>query len=286
MRKIMSLNQKHKKTDTTFWDEHRGKIRSRKGGWIIGKGVFSHGYSMMDDLVGEKSYYYTVMLNITGRMPQDSVVKWIEAVYSCMSFPDPRLWCNQIGSLAGTLRTSPIAAVTAGILASDSSMYGPGSVTDCAEFIVEALKKHRNGISAEDIVKEFPRLRPYAPPAIPGYSRPVATGDERVVAMERVTEQLGFETGEHLSLAYEIQKVLMREYNEGMNLGGYAAPFLCDHGFSPTEQYRILAIDVNAGVSACYAEAADNPPESFLPMRCDDMDYQGKPPRPVPDDDM
>ncbi|MCP4107423.1 MAG: hypothetical protein GY749_18070 [Desulfobacteraceae bacterium] len=278
-----NLKQKHKKLDTSFWDERRGKIFSSKGGWVIGEAVYSHGYSMMDDLVGKKSYFHTLILNVTGRMVEDRMAKWLEATFNCMSFPDARLWCNHIGSLAGTLRASPGTGVTAGILASASGLYGHGTVRACAEFIIDALVKKRSGISAEEIVKTYPRLTPYTPPAIPGYSRPIATGDERVNAMERVTEELGFEIGEHLTLAYEIQEVLMKEYNEGMNLGGYGAPFFCDQGFSPTEQVRIVCINVNAGVNACYSEAFDNPPESFFPLRCDDMDYQGDPPRPVPD---
>ncbi|MCP4109599.1 MAG: hypothetical protein GY749_29440 [Desulfobacteraceae bacterium] len=284
----MSLNQKQKneKTDTTFWDKRRGKLHSRKGGWVIGEAVYSHGYSMMDDLVGRKSYIHTLLLNITGRMPEQRLADWFEAVFSCMSFPEPRLWCNQMGSLAGTMRTSPIAASTAGILASDSSLYGPGSLPACTDFIISAMAEKRSGKSAEEIVDEYPRLTPYIPPAISGYSRPIATGDERVTAMERVTKQLGFETGEHLALAYEIEEVLVRKYNEGMNLGGYCAPFYCDQGISRDEQYRIASVVVNAGVLACYVEAFDdNPPESFFPIRCDDMDYQGKPPRPVPDAD-
>ncbi len=282
----MSSNQKQKqeKTDTTFWDERRGIIRSRKGGWIIGEAIYNQGYSIMDDLVGKKTYFQVLVLNATGRMPERRLADWIDASFNCLSWPDPRIWCNQIGSLAGTMRASPIAAITAGILASDSSMYGPGTQATCAEFITDALEKKKNGMSPEDIIEAYPRLRPYTPPAIPGYARPVASGDERVVAMERVAAQLGFETGEHLALAYEIQEVLVRKYSEGMNIAGYSAAFLSDHGFSPIEQYRIGSICVNSGIHACYVEAVDNPPESFFPMRCDDMDYQGKPPRPVPDD--
>lgn len=37
-----------------------------------------------------------------------------------------------------------------------------------------------------------------------------------------------------------------------------------------------------SGVTVCYVEEADKPPESFLPLRCDDIEYQGKPPRKVP----
>ncbi len=282
----MSLNQKQKKekADTSFWDKRRGKIYSRKGGWVIGEAVYSHGYSMMDDLVGKKSYFHTLILNATGRMAEQRLAEWIGAVFSCMSFPEPRIWCNHIGSLAGTIRTTPVAAVSAGIMASDSTTYGPGTLRASAEFISDALIKKQSGMTAHKIVDGYPR-RPYTPPAISGYSRPIATGDERIIAIERVTETLGFEIGEHLTLAYEIQGVLMQKYGEGMNFGGYVAPFLCDLGFSPVEQARIVSTSVMSGVIACYAEAADNPPESFLPLRCDDTDYQGKPQRPVPDAD-
>ncbi|MCP4350620.1 MAG: hypothetical protein GY795_34565 [Desulfobacterales bacterium] len=274
--------QKSEKADTKFWDERRGKIFSRKGGWIIGEAVYNHGYSTMDDLIGKKSYMQVLVLNITGRMIESRLADWFEAAFNCLSWPEARIWCNQIGSLAGTMCASPVAGVTAGVLASDSGLYGPGTVFACADFIVKALAKKQNGKTAQEIVDEFPRL-PHSVPAIPGYVRPISHGDERVPVMERVAAELGFEKGEHLILSYEIEEVLLREYNEGMNLGGLAAPFLCDQGFSSLEQYRILGIDVNSGVSACYTEAADNPPESFYPMRCDDMDYQGKPPRPVPD---
>lgn len=268
MRNIMSSNQKQKqeKTDTTFWDERR------KDGWIIGEAIYNQ-----DDLIGEKSYFQVLVLNATGRMPEGRLADWIEAAFSCLSWP-ARIWCNQIGSLAGTMRASPVAALTAGMLASDCSMYGPGTQAECADFITDALDKKQNRMSPEDILAAYP-----TPFAIPGYARPVDGGDERLVALERVTARLGFETGEHLALAYEIREVLAQKYNKGMNIAGYSAAFLSDQGFSPTEQYRIASICVNSDIHACYAEAADNPPGSFSPMRCDDVDYQGKPPRPVPD---
>ena len=67
-----------------------------------------------------------------------------------------------------------------------------------------------------------------------------------------------------------------------MNLLGYATAFLLDQGFTYQDVYRLLSCWVNSGVHACYAEAADQPPESFFPLHCEDIDYQGKAPRPVP----
>ncbi len=267
-------------TDTSFWDERHGILRARKGGWIIGEAVYSHGYSMLDDLVGNASYFQVLILNATGRMVERRLADWLEAYFNCISWPDARIWCNQIGSLAGTMRTSPVTAVSAGILAADSRMYGPGATVAAVEFIVSALAKKKKGIPVEDIIMEHQR-RPGSVPVIVGYVRPVVSGDERVVAMERVTAQLGFETGEHLALAYEIEELMSQKFNEGMNIAGYRSAFLSDQGFSPIEIYRMIAACIYSGVLACYTEAADQPAESFLPMRCDDIDYQGRPPRSI-----
>ena len=51
-----------KKPDTTFWDQRRNIIRSRKGGWIIGKGIYTYGYSLIDELVGKVSYFQLLLL--------------------------------------------------------------------------------------------------------------------------------------------------------------------------------------------------------------------------------
>ncbi|MCI5167421.1 MAG: hypothetical protein D3903_15330, partial [Candidatus Electrothrix sp. GM3_4] len=101
-------------------------------------------------------------------------------------------------------------------------------------------------------------------------------------AMERVTNNLGFEIGEHLRLAYKIEKVLIEKFNERMNIGGYRCAFLVDQGLTPIEIYRLLSPVAQASVLACYVEASDSPPESFFPLRCDDINYRGKMSRLVP----
>jgi citrate synthase len=269
---------------TGFWDRRRGLIRSRKGGWIIGEAVYNHGYSMMDELVGKVSFFQVWVLNTTGRLPERRLADWIEASFICLSWPDPRIWCNQVGTLAGCLRASPVAAVTAGALTSDSRLYGPGTALAATTFIRDAVAKKQAGTDAAEIVRRHLSSQGSfggRQPAIAGYARPIASGDERVSALERVSEELGFPIGEHLALAYQIEEVLIDTYGEGMNITGYIAAFLMDQGFSPDESYRLFALCVSAGVNACYAEAADQPPESFLPLRCDDIEYQGTPARSV-----
>ncbi len=277
----MSLQNKPEKNDTSFWDHHRGYIFAQKGGWVINKDIYNSGYSMLDDLVGNASFFQVLFLNVTGRLPERRLTDWIEAYCICLSWPDSRLWAAQVGSLAGTMITSPLAAVGAGILAFDSTMYGPGTTIAATEFIITALKKKRAGSLVENIIMEKQR-NPSSAPKIVGYTRPIANGDERILAMERVTEDLGFEIGEHLSLAYEIEKVLIEKFNEQMNIGGYRCAFLIDQGLTPIEIYRLLSPIAQSSVLACYVEATDSPPESFYPLHCNDLDYQGKKPRPVP----
>ncbi|MCI5164710.1 MAG: hypothetical protein D3903_01155, partial [Candidatus Electrothrix sp. GM3_4] len=150
----MSSQNKPKKNDTSFWDSHRGFIHTQKGGWVINEAIYNSGYSMLDDLVGKASFFQVLFLNVVGRLPERRLTDWLEAYYICLSWPDARLWAAQVGSLAGSMRTSPVAAVGAGTLAFDSTMYGPGTTMAATEFIITALKKRKAGISAKEIVAE------------------------------------------------------------------------------------------------------------------------------------
>ncbi|MBI4794048.1 MAG: hypothetical protein HY789_15230, partial [Deltaproteobacteria bacterium] len=145
-----------------------------------------------------------------------------------------------------------------------------------------ALNKRQRGASVEAIIRAHQR-NPASKPVIVGYARPVANGDERVAAMQRVSLELGFAEGEHVRLALEIDGYLRGRFGETINLAGYLTAFLCDQGYTPLEIYRFCSLAVSSGVLACYAEAADQPPESFFPLQCKDIDYQGKPARDVPE---
>lgn len=269
-------------SDCQPWDAVHGRIFSRRGGWRIGEAVYNLGYSMMDDLAGQVSYMQVLILNAIGRMPEKRLADWAEAIHICLSWPDPRIWCNQIGALAGSSRAGVVAATTLGTLAADSRSYGSLPLIDGVGFIQQALRKYKAGESVADIVQAECGRRG-GKPAITGYARPIAKGDERIPAMERVTRELGFPLGEHLQLAYEIETYLQQHHQESMNINGYGSAFLSDQGLSAEEAYRLFAIIVVSGVTACYVDSRERPAGTFLPLRCDDIDYQGVKPRELPD---
>lgn len=264
-----------------LWDERRGTIQSKKGGWVVGKGIFNHGYSMMDDLVGKVSYMQVVVLNATGRLPERPVADWFDAIHICLSWPDPRIWCNQIGALGGAMRASVVASTTAGVLAADAKSYGIKPLIPGVQFIQAALLDFKRGLSVDAIIRnECAKHR--GKPNIMGYARPLAKGDERIVAMERVQQRLDLPSGEHLQLAKQIEQSLLNNFDESMNINGYMSAFLSDLGYTADEAYRIFAILVTSGVTACYVDTRDKAPDAFLPLRCADIEYTGKLARPVP----
>ncbi len=268
--------------DTSFWDQRRNKIFSRKGGWKIGKAVLNHGYSMMDDLVGNVSYMQVMMLNSLGKLPDRRLADWMEAFHICLSWPDPRIWCNHIGALGAEMKVSAVAATSSGNMAMESRAYGSHTLIDGVNFIQNALKEYKSGVSVEELVKAASQ-RVGATPVITGYARPIAKGDERVGAMEKVTEELGFEIGEHLALAYKVEEYLNDHFSESMNINGYVSAFLSDIGFTAEQVYISCSTLVASGVTACYLDANARTPGSFLPLKCDDINYEGKEHRSVPE---
>ena len=264
--------------DQDYFDDLRHKIVCSKGGWVVGEAVYNQGYSMLEELVGEISYFQLYVLNITGRLIDEKLAKWIEAFFGSMSWPDPRIWCNQIAALCGSSKTEPSSAAIAGILASDSKLYGPGVISPICKFIQEACIRKYEGVSVERIIEDelqSRREKGSKKPVVIGFSRPIATGDERVPVLRKVARKLGFEEGPHEVLANEIDQYVHDKHDEGINVGGYSAAFLSDQGFSQVEVFRLITLIVNSGVQACYAEYYDKPINGFLPLACEDIEYTG-----------
>ena len=170
---------------------------------------------------------------------------------------------------------------TAGVLAADAKPYGSKPMLQGVRFIQAALLDFKRGLSIDEIISNV-CAKHRGKPNITGYARPLAKGDERVVAMVRVQQALGLPVGEHLQLAGQIEQSLLKDFDESMNIVGYASAFLSDLGYTDEEIYRIFAIVVNSGVAACYVDARDKAPDTFLPLRCTDIEYIGKLARPVP----
>ena len=263
------------------WDRRRGTITSRAGGRRMDGDVIIRGHSFLDDLFNKIGYTQFKILNATGRLIEPKVAEYFDALEMTVSWPEPRIWCNGVGALAGTVHTTVGAGTMAGLLASDSRLYGGGlSSLKGMPFIANALEARRRGDSIEQILSRY--LDVQGRPIAPGYVRPVGGGDERIAPATAVVKSLGFAIGPHRALALEISDYLDAHHGEGMNIGGFDCAFLCDQGFSGEEIYRIRSTTNASGITACWTDTRDRPGQAFLPLQCEDIAYLGTSPRPLP----
>lgn len=264
------------------WDQYRGQIYSRKGGWEVGKGITTHGYSLLDEIHGKCTMFQVMIMNVTGKLPEKRLADFVEGVYICSSWPDPRIWCNKIGVFSALTGASSTSAIAAGGLAGNSKIYGPGSGISIGPFMDLA---YQHIVVEGELVNEFVERHAYKNGQLhaPGFARPLAKGDERVPAMRSLATKLGFGIGPYTKMANDIEDYLNNKAGEGLNLSGYFTAFMKDQGFSIEEIMGISAFAVTGGVYAAYFEYIDQPPHSFLPLRVDDIEYTGPAPREVPD---
>ena len=263
------------------YDKHRATIFAKKGGWRIGTGIETHGYSLLDDILGKCSLFQVMIMNVTGRLPERRLADLVEGLFICSSWPDARIWCNKMGAFSAATRTSPTAAVAAGGLAGDSRLYGSGTgraINDFAELANFHVRKQ--GMPVADFVDRYAYKNGKL--QAPGFARPLAKGDERIPALRNYASSLGFEPGPYEDLANRIEDCLSQRDGEGMNSAGYFVCFMKDRGFSVEHIMGIAAWSIATGVYASYFEYIDQDPDVFLPLKVADIDYIGPPRRSTP----
>lgn len=263
---------------TALWDNARGVIRTRAGGWRIGGGVTLQGYDLLGELMDGYSWFEVLLLAITGRVPAPLVASYAEVLWMCVSYPDPRIWCNQATALAATMRASPGAAASVATLSADSLRYAAGASVQTARFLEAAA---RDAVDLDALLAGRPRDAAGCP-QVPGFARPIAKGDDRVPVLRALAESFGLDDGRHVEVAEEIDARLRAGWGEEMNSAAYANAVLLDCGLSCAEIEQFWSMSVLAGALACYGDAVTRPAESFLPQRCDDVDYRGAATRALP----
>src|SRR5262245_60305477 len=86
-----------------YWNRRRGVIFSTVGGWSMKGEVRCRERDLLNDLLRNHSYFQVLIYSVSGKLVDARLARWIEASLVCLSYPDHRIWCNQIGTLAGEL---------------------------------------------------------------------------------------------------------------------------------------------------------------------------------------
>ncbi|KMT63721.1 hypothetical protein [Catenovulum maritimum] len=265
-------------TNTEYWDKRNQTIFNSVGHWQGGVDVTIENKSLMTELMGQVTYMQLHILNATGQLVAKNIADWIEVCFMGLSYPDSRIWCNQVAAYAGDTKTSVVAAAASAILAADSRGYGGSharKMSMAAQLL--AFEQYQQGMPLDEIIRQAKFKN--GKPIIVGFARPIDRDDERLKPFAEIQQKLEIEQGQYLKFAFLLSDYLKQHFNLSINCGGYASAFLLDQGFSPDDGYKINSFSVVSGAIACFRDQQAQSPNSFLPMKCQDIDYTGPQPR-------
>ena len=100
--------------------------------------------------------------------------------------------------------------------------------------------------------------------------------DERIAPMLALVREQGLADGEHLKLAFVVEKILLAgHWRLRMNYAALAAALAVDFGLSPREYYFFGLPVFLAGMPPCYMEAAEKLEGLLFPLPCRVLHYEG-----------
>lgn len=252
--------------------ENEDRLVTKMGGAFPGERVVIRGQDLHVDLVGKMDWMELLVFAITGRQFTSAQMKVLNAVWTVISFPEPRIWCNRVTALGGTARSTGALSITAGIATADASVYGQRPIIRAMDFLLRTQRALDQGAELQEWLKlEIKKYR-----LVYGYGRPIANQDERIPHLMRVAKEVGLDQGRHVVLVFEIERLLLQDKkNLRMNIAGLYGALAADFGFSPQEWGLFTVACFMAGMPPCFIDATTKPEGSFLPLRCKRIAYDG-----------
>lgn len=247
------------------------------GAWFPEQGrVAFRGKDLLRDLK-DLPWMGLLLFGITGNIPSAAQARLFEGIWTiCTSYPEPRLWNNRVGALAGTTRSTAALGIAAATAISEASVYGRRPDIRAIDLLYRLRPQLEQGADLSELLEaELAKYR-----VIPGYGRPITSQDERIEPLMSLAKTLGFAEGYYVKLVFAIEDTLRHNRRRTrMNIAALAAALAADQGLSPRQYYHYLILSFSAGISACYVDAFSKPEGSFFPLRCERVIYTGHPQR-------
>ncbi|MCC2637571.1 MAG: hypothetical protein K0Q68_1290 [Moraxellaceae bacterium] len=255
---------------------HAGVLRSRMGACFPGSHAIFRGQNLHTELQ-DMGWIELHLFSITGRRFPAAQRRLLEAVWTCTSYPDVRIWNNRVAGLAGSSRSTGTLGLAAAMAVSEAAIYGRGIEIRATDFLIRTQRALAAGGALEDcILAEMAAHR-----SIAGYGRPVTNGDERIPHILALARELDLDQGPHLRLAFAIDDYLRASrWQKCINYGAVVTALAADIGLSPREFYLFMFPTFLAGMTPCYLEATERPEGTLYAAPCSDIAYAGPEPRP------
>lgn len=248
---------------------HIAKYSTAIGGAFVGTRAVFRGEDIHKHLM-HMSWHELQFYGITGRKLSPEDARLWETLFVLTSYPDARIWNNRVAALAGTTRSTATMAISAANAVSEATIYGRQNEAQAIMFFTRTKVLLDSGVSMEECLRmQLARERKF-----PGYGRPIAADDERIIPAMEVAKKAG-RVGPHVKLAFEIEEHLVASKGLKMNYGALISAFAADFGLTSIEFNLFIFPSFIAGMNPCYVEALTKAPGSIMPVRCADVQYNG-----------
>lgn len=257
---------------------HAGVLRTRVGACWPGTRAVFRGQDLHHDLdgIGWMGLY---VFGITGRHLAANELRVLEGIWTLTSYPDTRLWNNRVAALAANARSPAALGLSAAIASTEAGVFGGGPGLQSIDFFLRAGEKLRAGEAADAIVA----AELLAGRRILGFGRPIHATDERLPPLIRLVEREGLDQGLHYRLAFDVERALLkRKPFLKLNFAGLTAALAADFGFTARQYQLYNILKTLAGMPPCIIEASEKPEGTLMPMACENVSYEGPPPRSWP----
>jgi len=252
-------------------DEHVGRLVTKMGAFFPGERVVFRGQNLFTSL-RNLDWLELYMFGITGRRYTPQQMRVLHVCWTHNSYPDARLWNNRVAALAGTARSTGALGISAAIAVSEASIYGGATQLRCCDFLIRTKNRVDEGADLEELVRAEIKVKR----GIGGYGRPIVSTDERIAPIMAIVREQGLENGPHLKLAFEVERILLEgRWRWHMNSVGLTAALCADFGLSPYEYYLVAVPVFLAGMPPCFLDAKEKVENSFFPIPCQMISYEG-----------
>ncbi|SMF14781.1 hypothetical protein SAMN02745866_00959 [Alteromonadaceae bacterium Bs31] len=274
-----------KSSPKTQWQNN---WQTEAGAWFPGERVIMHGENILQSMEG-KQWMDIILFAIRGEHGKEDSNQLLDKVLTFSGcIPDPRLWNNRIAALAGSARSSSTLGISGATAVSDAIIYG----FQPTHRAYTMLRDLQSGLQKDSELSELVKARmaqrrdkKRGKPGkgkkrevdiMPGYGRPVSTGDERMRPLMKLLKREGADSGAAVQLAFRVEACLQElGYPLKLNMGGLIAAIGLDQQLKEREFVYYLTQCFCPGFIVCYEDALKHPAGSFFPMRCSQIKYKG-----------
>ncbi len=254
----------------TLLEQHNGPIKTKVGAAYPGSHAIFRGHNLHEEL-RDLEWIDLHAYGILGRRLTPNQIEMINSLWVTTSYTDTRLWNNRVAALAGSARSSVTLGLSAAIAISDATVFGGKAGLRAFNFLISAGKRVKAGEDLQTIVMHEAKAN-----RVYGYGRPINSTDERSPWIMGKAASLGLADGEHVKLAFEVEKILVAAYPQlKMNYAAMHAAFIADMGLTGREYHMLRYPTFIAGMTPCMVEALEKPEQVLYATKCNEVNYQG-----------